>query len=115
MNSSSHTTKKRITHYGHKLCFFVAIFIWICSLFQNVFTFGKEGQYEGFFVLIIGTIFGPGLGHIGYFAVYANYIWFILIFISLIRPQAKKTYLYFAWIIMGCGATYIYLKRSNCG
>lgn len=45
----------------------------------------------GFFVLIIGTIFGPGLGHIGYFAVYANYIWFILIFISLIRPQAKKS------------------------
>ena len=40
--------------------------------------------------LIIGTIFGPGLGHIGYFAVYANYIWFILIFISLIRPQAKN-------------------------
>ena len=38
----------------------------------------------------IGTIFRPGLGHIGYFAVYANYIWFILIFISLIRPQAKK-------------------------
>ncbi len=83
-------TKKRLTRYGHKLCFFIAIFIWICSLFQNVFTFGKEGQYEGFFVLIIGTIFGPGLGHIGYFAVYANYIWFILIFISLIRPQAKK-------------------------
>ena len=90
MNDSSHTTKKRITRYGHKLCFFIAIFIWICSLFQNGFTFGKEGQYEGFFVLIIGTIFGPGLGHIGYFAVYANYIWFILIFISLIRPQAKK-------------------------
>lgn len=90
MNDSSLTTKKWLTRYGHKLCFFIAIFIWICSLFQNVFTFGKEGQYEGFFVLIIGTIFGPGLGHIGYFAVYANYIWFILIFISLIRPQAKN-------------------------
>lgn len=61
MNDSSLTTKKWLIRYGHKLCFFIAIFIWICSLFQNVFTFGKEGQYEGFFVLIIGTIFGPGL------------------------------------------------------
>ena len=55
-----------------------------------VFTFGQGGQYEGYFVLILGTIFGLGLGHIGYFAVYANYIWFLLIFTSLIRHQSKK-------------------------
>ncbi len=115
MNDSSLTTKKWLTRYGHKLCFFIAIFIWICSLFQNVFTFGKEGQYEGFFVLIIGTIFGPGLGHIGYFAVLCK-LYLVHFNIHISYPTAsKKTYLYFAWIIMDCSATYIYLKRSNCG
>ena len=91
MNSSSHTTKKRITHYGHKLCFFIAVFIWICSLFQKCIYFRKRRTIWGIFCSHywnnIWTWFRP---HWIFFAVYANYIWFILIFISLIRPQTKK-------------------------
>ncbi|HFC8502202.1 TPA: protein-(glutamine-N5) methyltransferase [Neisseria oralis] len=102
MKNSLYITKNQINRHAHKLCFFAAVLIWICALPQNVFTFGQGGQYEGYFVLILGTIFGPGLGRIGYFAVYANYIWFLLIFTSLIRHQSKKVIFTFhglLWVV----------------
>lgn len=102
MKNSLSITKNQINRHAHKLCFFAAVLIWICALPQNVFTFGQGGQYEGYFVLILGTIFGLGLGHIGYFAVYANYIWFLLIFTSLIRHQSKKVIFTFhglLWVV----------------
>ena len=84
MKNSLYITKNQINRHAHKLCFFAAVLIWICALPQNVFTFG------------------PGLGHIGYFAVYANYIWFLLIFTSLIRHQSKKVIFTFhglLWVV----------------
>lgn len=85
-----------------KILAWISALLWIISLTQDAFIFVEYGSYKGYMVLIVGTIFGWTADHIGYFAVYANYIWIVLLFAILFKSKLQKTILIghaFLWLV----------------
>lgn len=68
-----------------------AIALWLISLPLPVFIFGQNHDYDGITTLLLGTIFGFAMGEIGYYAVYANYIWLFIVITLMFRPSSRTT------------------------
>lgn len=68
-----------------------AIALWLISLPLPVFIFGPNHDYDGITTLWLGTIFGFTTREIGYYAVYANYIWLFIVITLMFRPCSRTT------------------------
>ena len=68
-----------------------AIALWLISLPLPVFIFDQNHDYDGITTLLLGTIFGFAMGEIGYYAVYANYIWLFIVITLMFRPCSRTT------------------------
>ena len=73
------------------LLLLAAIALWLISLPLPVFIFGQNHDYDGITTLLLGTIFGFAMGEIGYYAVYANYIWLFIVITLMFRPCSRTT------------------------
>ena len=73
------------------LLLLTAIALWLISLPLPVFIFGQNHDYDGITTLLLGTIFGFAMGEIGYYAVYANYIWLFIVITLMFRPCSRTT------------------------
>ena len=74
-----------------RLLLMIAIALWLISLPLPVFIFGPNHSYDGITILLMGTIFGFTTREIGYYAVYANYIWLFIIITLMFRPRSRTT------------------------
>lgn len=74
-----------------RLLLLAAIALWLISLPLPVFIFGQNHDYDGITTLLLGTIFGFAMGEIGYYAVYANYIWLFIVITLMFRPRSRTT------------------------
>lgn len=74
-----------------RLLLLVAIALWLISLPLPVFIFGPNHDYDGITTLFLGTIFGFTTREIGYYAVYANYIWLFIVITLMFRPRSRTT------------------------
>lgn len=74
-----------------RLILLAAIALWLISLPLPVFIFGQNHDYDGITTLWLGTIFGFTTREIGYYAVYANYIWLFIVITLMFRPSSRTT------------------------
>ena len=74
-----------------RLLLLTAIALWLISLPLPVFIFDQNHDYDGITTLLLGTIFGFAMGEIGYYAVYANYIWLFIVITLMFRPCSRTT------------------------
>ena len=74
-----------------RLLLLAAIALWLISLPLPVFIFGPNHDYDGITTLWLGTIFGFTTREIGYYAVYANYIWLFIVITLMFRPRSRTT------------------------
>ena len=74
-----------------RLLLLTAIALWLISLPLPVFIFGPNHDYDGITTLWLGTIFGFTTREIGYYAVYANYIWLFIVITLMFRPSSRTT------------------------
>ena len=74
-----------------RLLLLAAIALWLISLPLPVFIFGPNHDYDGITTLWLGTIFGFTTREIGYYAVYANYIWLFIVITLMFRPCSRTT------------------------
>ena len=74
-----------------RLLLLTAIALWLISLPLPVFIFGQNHDYDGITTLLLGTIFGFTTREIGYYAVYANYIWLFIVITLMFRPHSRTT------------------------
>ena len=74
-----------------RLLLLAAIALWLISLPLPVFIFDQNHDYDGITTLWLGTIFGFAMGEIGYYAVYANYIWLFIVITLMFRPCSRTT------------------------
>ena len=74
-----------------RLLLLAAIALWLISLPLPVFIFGPNHDYDGITTLFLGTIFGFTTREIGYYAVYANYIWLFIVITLMFRPCSRTT------------------------
>ena len=74
-----------------RLLLLAAIALWLISLPLPVFIFGQNHDYDGITTLFLGTIFGFTTREIGYYAVYANYIWLFIVITLMFRPCSRTT------------------------
>ena len=74
-----------------RLLLLTAITLWLISLPLPVFIFGQNHDYDGITTLWLGTIFGFTTREIGYYAVYANYIWLFIVITLMFRPRSRTT------------------------
>ena len=81
-----------------RLLLLAAIALWLISLPLPVFIFGPNHDYDGITTLWLGTIFGFTTREIGYYAVYANYIWLFIVITLMFRPRSRTT----SYILNAC-------------
>lgn len=74
-----------------RLLLLAAIALWLIALPLPVFIFGQNHDYDGVTTLFLGTIFGFTTREIGYYAVYANYIWLFIVITLMFRPCSRTT------------------------
>ena len=74
-----------------RLLLLAAIALWLISLPLPVFIFDQNHDYDGITTLLLGTIFGFAMGEIGYYAVYANYIWLFIVITLMLRHRSRTT------------------------
>lgn len=74
-----------------RLLLLAAIALWLISLPLPVFIFDPNHDYDGITTLWLGTIFGFTTREIGYYAVYANYIWLFIVITLMFRPCSRTT------------------------
>ena len=82
---------KHLNPKQRRLLLLAAIALWLISLPLPVFIFGQNHDYDGITTLLLGTIFGFAMGEIGYYAVYANYIWLFIVITLMFRPRSRTT------------------------
>ena len=82
---------KRLNPKQRRLLLLAAIALWLISLSLPVFIFDQNHDYDGITTLLLGTIFGFAMGEIGYYAVYANYIWLFIVITLMFRPCSRTT------------------------
>ena len=82
---------KHLNPKQRRLLLLAAIALWLISLPLPVFIFDQNHDYDGITTLLLGTIFGFAMGEIGYYAVYANYIWLFIVITLMFRPCSRTT------------------------
>ncbi|WP_455228129.1 protein-(glutamine-N5) methyltransferase [Kingella denitrificans] len=82
---------KQLNPKQRRLLLLAAIALWLISLPLPVFIFGQNHDYDGITTLWLGTIFGFTTREIGYYAVYANYIWLFIVITLMFRPCSRTT------------------------
>ena len=82
---------KHLNPKQRRLLLLAAIALWLISLPLPVFIFDPNHDYDGITTLLLGTIFGFAMGEIGYYAVYANYIWLFIVITLMFRPRSRTT------------------------
>lgn len=82
---------KHLNPKQRRLLLLAAITLWLISLPLPVFIFGPNHDYDGITTLWLGTIFGFTTREIGYYAVYANYIWLFIVITLMFRPRSRTT------------------------
>ena len=82
---------KHLNPKQRRLLLLAAIALWLISLPLPVFIFDQNHDYDGITTLLLGTIFGFAMGEIGYYAVYANYIWLFIVITLMLRPRSRTT------------------------
>ena len=82
---------RHLTPKQRRLLLLAAIALWLISLPLPVFIFDQNHDYDGITTLLLGTIFGFAMGEIGYYAVYANYIWLFIVITLMFRPCSRTT------------------------
>ena len=82
---------KHLNPKQRRLLLLAAIALWLISLPLPVFIFDQNHDYDGITTLLLGTIFGFAMGEIGYYAVYANYIWLFIVITLMFRPRSRTT------------------------
>ena len=82
---------KHLNPKQRRLLLLAAIALWLISLPLPVFIFDQNHDYDGITTLLLGTIFGFAMGEIGYYAVYANYIWLFIVLTLMFRPCSRTT------------------------
>lgn len=82
---------RHLTPKQRRLLLLAAIALWLISLPLPVFIFGPNHDYDGITTLWLGTIFGFTTREIGYYAVYANYIWLFIVITLMFRPCSRTT------------------------
>ena len=82
---------KQLNPKRRRLLLLAAIALWLISLPLPVFIFDQNHDYDGITTLLLGTIFGFAMGEIGYYAVYANYIWLFIVITLMLRPRSRTT------------------------
>lgn len=82
---------KHLNPKQRRLLLLAAIALWLISLPLPVFIFGQNHDYDGITTLLLGTIFGFAMGEIGYYAVYANYIWLFIVITLMFRLRSRTT------------------------
>lgn len=82
---------KNLNPKQRRLLLLAAIALWLISLPLPVFIFDPNHDYDGITTLLLGTIFGFAMGEIGYYAVYANYIWLFIVITLMFRPRSRTT------------------------
>lgn len=82
---------KQLNPKQRRLLLLAAIALWLISLPLPVFIFDQNHDYDGITTLLLGTIFGFAMGEIGYYAVYANYIWLFIVITLMFRPCSRTT------------------------
>ncbi|WP_314042659.1 protein-(glutamine-N5) methyltransferase [Kingella denitrificans] len=82
---------KHLNPKQRRLLLLAAIALWLISLPLPVFIFGQNHDYDGITTLFLGTIFGFTTREIGYYAVYANYIWLFIVITLMFRPCSRTT------------------------
>ena len=82
---------KHLNPKPRRLLLLAAIALWLISLPLPVFIFGQNHDYDGITTLFLGTIFGFTTREIGYYAVYANYIWLFIVITLMFRPCSRTT------------------------
>ena len=82
---------RHLTPKQRRLLLLAAIALWLISLPLPVFIFGPNHDYDGITTLFLGTIFGFTTREIGYYAVYANYIWLFIVITLMFRPRSRTT------------------------
>ena len=82
---------KHLNPKQRRLLLLAAIALWLISLPLPVFIFGQNHDYDGITTLLFGTIFGFAMGEIGYYAVYAHYIWLFIVITLMLRPRSRTT------------------------
>ena len=82
---------KHLNPKQRRLLLLAAIALWLISLPLPVFIFGPNHDYDGITTLLLGTIFGFTTREIGYYAVYANYIWLFIVLTLMFRPCSRTT------------------------
>ena len=82
---------KHLNPKQRRLLLLAAIALWLISLPLPVFIFGQNHDYDCITTLLLGTIFGFAMGEIGYYAVYANYIWLFIVITLMFRPSSRTT------------------------
>ena len=82
---------KYLNRKQRRLLLLAAIALWLISLPLPVFIFDQNHDYDGITTLLLGTIFGFAMGEIGYYAVYANYIWLFIVITLMFRPCSRTT------------------------
>ena len=78
-----------LTATQRRLLLLATIALWLISLPLPVFIFGPNHDYDGITTLWLGTIFGFPTREIGYYAVYANYIWLFIAITPMFRPCSR--------------------------
>ena len=82
---------KHLNPKQRRLLLLAAIALWLISLPLPVFILGQNHDYDGITTLLLGTIFGSARGEIGYYAVYANYIWLFIVITLMFRSSSRTT------------------------
>ena len=82
---------RHLTPKQRRRLLLAAIALWLISLPLPVFIFGPNHDYDGITTLWLGTIFGFTTREIGYYAVYANYIWLFIVITLMLRPRSRTT------------------------
>ena len=82
---------KHLNPKQRRLLLLAAIALWLISLPLPVFIFGPNHDYDGITTLWLGTIFGFTTREIGYYAVYANYIWLFIVITLMLRHRSRTT------------------------
>ena len=82
---------RHLTPKQRRLLLLAAIALWLISLPLPVFIFGPNHDYDGIKTLWLGTIFGFTTREIGYYTVYANYIWLFIVITLMFRPSSRTT------------------------
>ena len=82
---------KHLNPKQRRLLLLAAIALWLISLPLPVFIFDPNHDYDGITTLWLGTIFGFTTREIGYYAVYANYIWLFIVITLMFHPRSRTT------------------------